>query len=163
MTLEDAIQKVVSSLPENPIDSDSDCEIEDMEDIRIDSKVKGVSVSTSSAAVRGDQGGGVVNVPERMTENILENNAKTTVEKKDNSNDTALTVLNSERSIMAFTSPAADYFHTREFQGLLPIVPEGQNTSVQPGQYGIASTYKRYDKNAEENEKKENIEEKADS
>lgn len=158
------------SLPENPIDSDSDGDIEDIEDIRIDS-VKSVSTEIrvdsevksvgTAAALRGAGVGsqGVINDKENATENIttVKNTVDTTKDEDirdlknltdltDSLNDNALTVLNSERAIMAFTSPAADYFQNREFQGLLPIAPEGQVTAVQPGQYGIAATYKKYEK-----------------
>ena len=42
VTLEDAVQKVISALPEDPIDSDSDVDIADIEDIKINN-----SISTS--------------------------------------------------------------------------------------------------------------------
>lgn len=131
MSVEDAVKNVIAALPEDNIDPDSDCDIGDMEDIQIAGSGKNLNavateVSDIRSAVEICQAGG-------------------------GGSDTAasaLTLLNSERSIIAFSSPAAEYFNEREFQGLLPLVPEGHDTAIQMGQYGIAKSYKKFDNSA---------------
>lgn len=129
MSLEDAVKSVIAALPEDNIDPDSDCDIGDMEDIQIASGEKNLNAVTTelsdirSAVETCQTGGG-----------------------GSGSAVSALTLLNSERSIIAFSSPAAEYFNEREFQGLLPLVPEGHDTAIQMGQYGIAKSYKKFDK-----------------
>jgi hypothetical protein len=133
VSVEDAVKSVIAALPEDNIDPDSDCDIGDMEDIQVASSGRNLKATTiegsditsatkTDGATEGDgDSGGTAN---------------------------ALTLLNSERSIMAFSSPAAEYFNEREFQGLLPLVPEGHDTAIQMGQFGIAKSYKKFDKSA---------------
>lgn len=139
-------------MPENPIDSDSDGEVEDIEDLRM--------VGRQEDAVEGDDNDSTKrNKISTLIGNSLPINASiinigsssrgvesTDISGGDSIANTSLTLLNSERSIVAFSSPAAEYFNSREFRGLLPIVPEGQNTAIQQGQFGIAATYRRYEK-----------------
>jgi hypothetical protein len=47
------------------------------------------------------------------------------------------------------------WIHPFVHEGLLPLVSGDQETSVQQGQFGIASTYKRYEKTENTNEKTE--------
>lgn len=133
VSVEDAVKSVIAALPEDNIDpdSDSDCDIGDMEDIQIASTVRNLKVVNAE-------------VPD-VTSAIETNPAAGGERDKDNCNaGSALTVLNSERSIIAFSSPAAEYFNEREFQGLLPLVPEGHDTAIQAGQFGIAKSYKKF-------------------
>ena len=46
-----------------------------------------------------------------------------------------------ENKLIAFESPAAEFFHAREFQGLSATIDEGTTTRIQQGQFGIASEY----------------------
>ena len=146
VTLEDAVQKVISALPEDPIDSDSDVDIADIEDIKINNTIStSISIPTlvsNETAKNEDKNAALINGKNEDLNGII-NNLQVS------ENETALTLLNSERSIVAFSSPAAEYFTSREFQGLVPMVPEGQDTAIQQGQYGIAKTYKKYEKNPE--------------
>ena len=41
----------------------------------------------------------------------------------------------------SLVSAAAAHFVNRDYQGLLPQVPEGHDTNIQPGQFGIAAGY----------------------
>ena len=130
----------MAALPEDNIDPDSDsdpdqdpvleCDIEDL---------NGIQLSNSHN-----------NDDIHQTQALMSSENSTALSNTINSNSTksaALSIYNSERSLVAFMSPAADYFNGREFQGLIPIVPEGQNTDIQQGQIGIAKSYKRYEKN----------------
>lgn len=128
---------MIAALPEDNIDpdSDSDCDIEDLKGVQLDNR-HSEEVKKSAASDGSVQTTAAANA-------TSENTKKTS----------ALSVYNSERSLVAFTSPAADYFNGREFQGLIPVVPEGQNTDIQQGQVGIAKSYKRYDKNCTSNDK----------
>ena len=142
VTLEDAVQKVISALPEDPIDSDCDVDIADIEDIKINNLIS-TSISnpvSNETAKSEDKNASLINGKDKDLNGKI-NNLQVT------ENETALTLLNSERSIIAFSSPAAEYFTSREFQGLVPMVPEGQDTAIQQGQFGIAKTYKKYEKN----------------
>lgn len=111
---------MIAALPEDNIDPDSDCE-----DPYVQVTVTKLSKVTLSSA---DGGSHAVTDAAPQT------------------SSSALTVLNSERSLITFSSPAAGYFNEREFQGLVPTVPEGQDTDIQQGQIGIAKSYKRYEK-----------------
>ena len=127
---------MIEALPEDNIDPDSDpeqdleCDIEDLNGIQLgnshnnDDKHKIIQPLISSEKATA------------ISHTINDNSTKSA----------ALSIYNSERSLVAFMSPAADYFNGREFQGLIPIVPEGQNTDIQQGQIGIAKSYKRYEK-----------------
>jgi hypothetical protein len=126
VSIEEALKGVMAALPEDNIDPDSDCDIEDLGGVQMNGRpsdngiVKSQASELSTAASTSDNG----------------------------QKSRALSVYNSERSLIAFASPAADYFNGREFQGLIPVVPEGQNTDIQQGQVGIAKSYKRYEKNS---------------
>ena len=139
------MRKVIEALPENPIDSDSDVEVEEIENLqgrlhhfREEGGEKYISSNIDASS-------------SHISKIILANELSSKIDNSsridcDSSTNTTLTLLNSERSIIAFSSPAAEYFSSREFQGLLPVVPDGQDTSIQAGQFGIAATYRRYEK-----------------
>jgi hypothetical protein len=67
----------------------------------------------------------------------------------DTSAATALVSVNNERQLTTFQSAAVEHFTSREFQGLSPNVPEGHDTTILPGQFGIAAGYVRYEKKAD--------------
>ena len=120
VSIEAAVAGVIANLPEDNIDPDSDGEDLDVQVIAtMLSEVTSSSVDVASLPV-----------------------TDTTPPPSSN----ALTVLNSERALITFSSPAAGYFNEREFQGLVPTIPEGQDTDIQQGQFGIAKSYKRYEK-----------------
>jgi hypothetical protein len=128
VTVEEAVRRVIKYLPEDPIDSDSDI---DIEDIQI-SKLEVVDTDRKTDGIKASESGKEVNP---STANSVETPS-----------NSALTLLNSERQLMAFSSPAAGYFNNREYQGLIPMIPDDQDTDIQRGQFGIASSYKRYEK-----------------
>lgn len=125
--IEKALKGVIEALPEDNIDPDSDCDIEDIGGAQLNGHPNEKEVVESEAS-------------EQST--VVSNSTSDSRQKS-----AALSVYNSERSLVAFASPAADYFNGREFQGLIPVVPEGQNTDIQQGQVGIAKSYERYEKN----------------
>ena len=127
VSIEEALKGVIAALPEDNIDPDSDCDIEDLGGVQLNGRPSDKEIVKSQAS-------------EQST--AISNSASINVQKS-----AALSVYNSERSLVAFASPAADYFNGREFQGLIPVVPEGQNTDIQQGQVGIAKSYQRYEKN----------------
>lgn len=133
VSLEDATRSVIAALPEDNIDPDSDCEIDDMEDIHI----------APSESHRSELAPEVTDVTSLCKTSVTVGDGKGS-----GSAAGALTLLNSERSLIAFSSPAAEYFNEREFQGLVALVPEGHDTAIQMGQIGIAKSYKKYDKAA---------------
>ena len=116
---------MIANLPEDNIDPDSDSEDSDVQVIA--AMLSEVTSSSVDAATLP-----VTDIPSEI------------------SSSSALTVLNSERSLITFSSPAAGYFNEREFQGLVPSIPEGQDTDIQQGQFGIAKSYKRYEKKVED-------------
>jgi invasion protein IalB len=83
------VRRVIANLPEDPIDSDSDCE--------------SIEENTNCDETKCINEVGLI---------TLESEVMKT------SNTTALTLLNSERQIMAFSSPAAGYFNDREYKGI---------------------------------------------
>ena len=115
---------MIASLPEDNIDPDSDIEDLDGQDL--------ATMISAVTSLSGDN------------ECQAETAVLPIVAPPSSSN--ALTVLNSERALMTFTSPAAGYFNEREFQGLIPTIPEGQDTNIQQGQFGLAKSYTRYEK-----------------
>lgn len=127
VSIEEALKGVIAALPEDNIDPDSDCDIEDLGGAQLNGRPSGKEIVKSQASEQS-----------AATSNFASDSSQKSV---------ALSVYNSERSLVAFASPAADYFNGREFQGLIPVVPEGQNTDIQQGQVGIAKSYKRYEKN----------------
>ena len=144
------MRKVIEALPENPIDSDSDVEVEEIENSQ--GKVHQIGEQgqkdISSKVVVNSYQMSNSNLTHEMS-SVCDSSSRIDCDSNTYSNsmtNTALTLLNSERSIIAFSSPAAEYFSSREFQGLLPIVPDGQDTAIQEGHFGIASTYRRYER-----------------
>lgn len=125
--IEEALKGVIAALPEDNIDPDSDCDIEDLGGVQLNGRPSDTGIVESQASE-------LSSAASISTSGSSQKSA-------------ALSVYNSERSLVAFASPAADYFSGREFQGLIPVVPEGQNTDIQQGQVGIAKSYKRYEKN----------------
>lgn len=141
VTIEEALKGVIAALPEDNIDPDSDqdsdqdqnpdfeCDIEDLNGIQLGNSLNNDDKHKTKAIISSEKAAALSNT-------ISDNSTKSA----------ALSIYNSERSLVAFMSPAADYFNGREFQGLIPIVPEGQNTDIQRGHIGIAKSYKRYEK-----------------
>lgn len=127
VSIEEALKGVIAALPEDNIDPDSDCDIEDLGGVHLSDRPSEKEIVKSQPS-------------EQST--VVSNSTSVNSQKS-----AALSVYNSERSLVAFASPAADYFNGREFQGLIPAVPEGQNTDIQQGQVGIAKSYRRYEKN----------------
>ena len=138
VSIADALRGVIAALPEDNIDPDidSDCDAEDLHGVQLGNRNSDNEIKKSPASSKSNQSTTKLN---------------TTID--DNQKSAALSVYNSERSLVAFTSPAADYFNGREFQGLIPVAPEGQNTDIQQGQIGIAKSYKKYEQNSTPNDK----------
>lgn len=49
--------------------------------------------------------------------------------------------VKAEDQVTVFSSPAAAYLASRDYQGMQAAVPEGQAVEVLPGTYGIATSY----------------------
>jgi hypothetical protein len=129
VSVEEALKSVIAALPEDNIDPDSDCDIGDMEDIQVGSSGRNLKATTT-------EGSDITSTNKTDVATVGDRDSGGTAG--------ALTLLNSERSIIAFSSPAAEYFNEREFQGLLPLVPEGHDTDIQMGQFGIAKSYRKF-------------------
>ena len=133
---------VIAALPEDNIDPDSDPDPDQIQDAVLECDIEDLNGIQLSNSHNNDD--------IHKTQPLISNENSTALSNTINDNNTksaALSIYNSERSLVAFMSPAAEYFHGREFQGLIPIVPEGQNTGIQQGQIGMAKSYKRYEKN----------------
>jgi hypothetical protein len=127
VTIEEAKRRITESLPENPIDSDSEEEVT----TSLRDKLRAAAVAPSEDAVVG----GAASASSSAVDDHANNE----------SSSQSLTLPNSERQLVAFSSPALEYYKTREFQGLTPEIPEGLDTDIKQGHYGIAAGYQRYE------------------
>ena len=135
VTLDAAVSRVVDNLPEDPIDGDVDSDADRDAAIRRRFEGLGVEVAAAAAAAAAaDSAEGTGNGAD------AEQCGCGAPMSSSSCSSTALMPTNTERQLTAFSSAAAGHFATRGFQGLLPHVPEGQDTAVQAGMRGIAAS-----------------------
>jgi diphthamide biosynthesis protein 2 len=129
VSLETAVRNVVDNLPEDPIDGDDDADADAERDAAVRRRFDGLRAADVGADVEVD-----------VADACAPLCGCGAPPSSSCSSSTALMPANTDRQLTTFSSAAAGHFATRGFQGLLPQVPDGQDTAVHAGMRGIAAS-----------------------